>query len=122
MSTEFVIKGISWPLRFLNGRVVTSTGTKHISESIFQIIGIGRGEYIMQPEFFSSLPSRVFDPVNETALLNADIADVLNNYEKRIKLLKIGTNQDNINLGRMKLEITFKVLGSDETTQIWYKQ
>ncbi len=122
MSNELEIKGIRWPLKFRNGKVTTSSGLQHLKESILQIIAIGKGEYIMKPDYFSNMPSRIFDEVNQTALMNADITEALARFEKRIKLLNIGTNQSDINLGEVLLEITFKVLGNDEITQVSFKQ
>lgn len=89
MNTE--LRGVSWPMRFVGGRVATSSGSKHLKESITQIIMCTKGDYMMKPTFGSSLPQRVFDPVSLMALLWTDISDAVRIWDRRVEILKVET-------------------------------
>lgn len=89
MNTE--LRGVSWPMRFVGGRVATSSNSKHLKESIAQIIMCTKGDYMMKPTFGSSLPQRVFDPVSLMALLWTDISDAVRIWDRRVEILKVET-------------------------------
>ena len=82
--------GISFPFR-LNSKggiqlsQVNSYTSKHIEESIYQILTTKQGERLCS-SFGSSLSSYLFDPQSESTitLLKYEIMQALSIYEKRI--------------------------------------
>ena len=108
------INGISYPLRFANGSIVESKGMEHLKESISQILGTQKGESLMRPEFGSSLPSRVFDPVNTLALAQGDIRESLRIWEPRIQVMDVSATTEGLELGIVELSVEFRVKNSDE--------
>lgn len=126
------ITGIKWPLSLSGGRVVTSSGNDHLSESIVQIVLCEKGEYIMRPTFGSGLPTRVFDPVSLLALIHTDVADALRTWERRVDLVKVrvgpiestGTfmlgaaTTDSVASGVVGVHIAFRPKGQDEIVDL----
>lgn len=83
------ITGWSWPFRFENGRVATSTGVEHLKDNVRNIIATGRLEVPMQPEYGCDLNRRVFDPVNTLALAEGDIREAIARFEPRVRILDV---------------------------------
>ncbi len=122
------LRGIRWPMRFVGGRVATSSGSAHLRESIAQIIMCTKGDYMMKPTFGSALPDRVFDQVSLMALLTTDISDALRIWERRIELVDVqagpvestGTFQlgaatvEAIQSGIVGIHIRFRERGAEE--------
>lgn len=111
---NLVVKGIKFPLEFHAGRVVISEDVQHIKESVVQIIGTGKGEYVLKPDFGSNLSKRIFDPVNISGLVTIDIREALRKYEKRIKLTNVEATLSQAHLGQVNLAITFHLKGRSE--------
>jgi phage baseplate assembly protein W len=112
------VRGIKFPLEFRGGRVVLSTDEQHISESIIQLIGIAKGEYLMKLDFGSGLPNRVFDPTNVMALAAIDVGDVLRKYESRIDLVSVSANLIDSSLGVVSLSVGFRIKNNSDVTSI----
>jgi hypothetical protein len=108
MSTD---RGIKWPLEFYAGRVVVSQGEDHIRESVRQIVAIGKGEYLMKPEFGCDLDRRVFDPVNLSAMVDGDIREALLTYEPRASVNNTAVEMDRAADGTVGAVIDFTFTG-----------
>jgi len=86
------ITGIKYPFQFHRGRVALSQNGQHLKESIMQIIGTAKGEYLMMPSFGSGVHRRVFDPVNVVALVDGDIREAVRIWEPRVEIVKVEAN------------------------------
>ena len=112
------IKGVAWPFKFVNGGLLASSGDDHIKESVRQIIGINKGEYIMKPALYSNINQRIFDPVNITPLMQGDIKEALRIHETRIRNVTVTVNHSGLGLGTSNLMVSFMIKGRSEITQI----
>lgn len=90
--------GISFPFRIgaKGGIAMSSTNsntTKHIDESIQQILSTNIGERVMEYHFGVNLSTTIFEPTDETLmnLIKFEIMEALSTFEPRIKI-----NEDNI--------------------------
>ena len=83
------ITGISWPLRFHGGRLAVSHDEIKLQENIMIIVGTGKMELPMKPDFGCDLGRRVFDPINVMALAQGDVAEAVRRYEPRVELLSV---------------------------------
>lgn len=126
------IRGFRWPMKFVGGKVATSSGVQHLKENMAQIIMCLKGDYLMRPEFGSGLPERVFDQVSLLALVWTDVADALRIWERRVQLVDVqagpvesaGTFQlgaattEAIQSGIVGIHIRFRERGADETVDL----
>lgn len=105
MSTK--LKGIKWPFQFNAGRVAQSSGVQHIRESVLQIIGIDKGEYLYRLDFGSDLNRRVFSPANALFLVRSDIFTAVQKYEKRVTINNVSAYTDPAQLGTVHVIVNF---------------
>jgi len=108
------ITGIKHPFRFHRGRVALSCNEQHLKESIMQIIGTAKGEYLMMPSFGSDVHRRVFDPVNVVALVDGDIHEAVRIWEPRVEILGVNARLEQSDLGTVGIEIEFRAKGQRE--------
>lgn len=123
------ICGVKFPFQFHAGRVALSRGEQHIKESVMQVIGTAKGEYLMKPDFGTNLRRRVFDPVNIAALLESDIKEALIRWEARVELVNIGNGQNQgdlklvaypslSDLGTMAIDVEYRIRGENQPTSL----
>lgn len=124
--------GPRFPLSFHAGRLALSVDDNHLRDSIAQIIMTDKGEYVMKPDFGSSVPQRVFDPVSLLALLHTDISDALKRWEHRVDLVdvqaglseSIGTfmlgaaTTEAVESGVVAVHVSFRARGMDEVVNM----
>jgi phage baseplate assembly protein W len=127
-----IICGIKFPFQFHAGQVALSKGEQHIKESIMQIIGTAKGEYLMNSEFGTNIRRRIFDPVNVVALLESDIAEALRRWEPRVELMKISNSSSGqgfalsaypslSQLGTVIVNVEYRIRGENEPTTLSLK-
>lgn len=87
--------GISFPFRVgvKGGLAMSGTdinSSKHIEESIQQILSTRRGERVMEYHFGTSLSASLFEPTDVTLmnLIKYEIVEALETFETRIELKK----------------------------------
>ena len=112
------VVGIKWPLEFRGGRVALSVDEKHILQSIRQIIGINRYEYLMKPDFGADLDSRIFDPVNVISLAERDIRYSINRWEPRAKLNRVDADMSRVAEGLVTIMMDVEIGGQRETLPV----
>ena len=108
------ITGIKFPFGFKRGRVALSRNEQHLKESIMQIIGTAKGEYVMLPAFGSGVHRRVFDPVNVVALVDGDIREAIRIWEPRVEILKVSAGLEHSDLGTVGIAVEFRMKGQRE--------
>lgn len=113
-----MISGIKFPLQFYAGRVVVSGGQSHIKESVIQIIGTSKNEYLLKPNLGSRISERIFDSVNVAALVEVDIRDTLNRYEPRIDLVSTSANLSESSTGMVIILVRFRIKGQSEIVDL----
>lgn len=114
------VQGIKFPLKFYSGRVSLSNGDKHIRESIVQIIGTAKGEYLLKPTFGSDLPRRVFDTVNVMPLVRLDVKTAIEKFEKRVDVTSIEAQLSSAALGEVGIHIEYRLKGTQESNTLQF--
>jgi len=112
------IAGIKWPFTLHLGRVALSRDENHIKESVSQIIGTGRMEYLMKPTLGCNLVERVFDPINVQALMEGDIREALQKWEPRVKFVGVRGEMKDAPLGKVRMVIEFSIKGRNEIIRL----
>lgn len=113
-----MITGIKFPLSFQGGSVTNSSDRVHIEESIMQIIGTAKGEYLLKLDYGSRLSERIFDPINLAALVRIDINDAIRKYEHRVDLADVTVSVDNNNPGVVSILVGYTIKGQVEINQV----
>ncbi len=99
------IRGIAWPFTFTNGQVETSEGEQHLKESILQILGTARGEYLFMPEFGCGIHERVFDPINVAVLVGSDARAAIARWDPRVEVLAVNADLAEAAEGVLNIEM-----------------
>lgn len=110
--------GIKYPFQFYAGSVATSAGEQHIKESVLQILGTSKYEYLMKPEFGCNIHERVFDPINAMALVETDIREAIAEFEPRVKSVSVDVDTDQSSEGLIKIRVGMVLKGEEEPTSI----
>jgi phage baseplate assembly protein W len=98
--TDFVGRGVDYPLRFDDqGRLSLVGGSANIERSIALIIGTAYGERPMRPEFGCGIHALVFEtPSPELSTqIQAQVTASLKRWEPRIDVVSVGVKFDNEN-------------------------
>ena len=103
------ITGIKFPFQFSSGRVRTSNDNEHVSESVKQIVGTNKFEYLMKPTFGCDVHNRVFDPVNVISLINSDVRDAIKEWDSRVGINSIKAYLTNADIGSVNILLDFFV-------------
>lgn len=74
-----------------DGRFKLETNEAAINQSIKTILSTSPGERLMDPEFGSSVPSLMFEPITERTAqaLQRDVTKALTRWEPRISLQRV---------------------------------
>jgi uncharacterized protein len=112
MSRDFLGKGWKFPLRIDgSGRIVLSQFEEDIREAIRIILLTALGERVMRPEFGAGLHDFVFETMSVTNIgaIQAAIQDALIEWEPRIELLSVNVEPDRGDVGRLLIDIDYRV-------------
>jgi phage baseplate assembly protein W len=83
-------------------------GIDDIHQCIYIILTTEKGEDPTRPDFGCSALSRLDLPINTAIpMIKADILDSLELYETRIKVVKVEHSLDALQLGKVKIRITW---------------
>lgn len=104
MALEYLGKSFKYPLQQTEvGQIEKVEGLDSIKQSIFVILSTSVGTYFFLEEFGSNLHKLKFEPNDKIleSLLRYHVADAINRWEKRAKLLDVsfqdvGVAQKNI--------------------------
>ena len=116
--SEYAIVGIKWPFNFINGKVALSADENHVLESIRQIIGTNKYEYLMKPNFGANLGARIFDPVNVASLADRDIRIAIERWESRAEVIRSQVNLDSSDLGIVNIKVDVTIKGINKSVNI----
>lgn len=125
MGRKYLGSGIRFPITLERGKVVYTDDTSLINQSVHIILSTPVRNRIFVPEFGSRLSELVFEPNDEVLedLLTFFINEALENWEKRIKLLKVQYTRSQED--KTDCTITYRVLSSnqvDSTVFPFYKK
>lgn len=119
-----VIVGWKFPPSFnlYGGSVEVVKGNQSIQESLFTLLTTVPGERNMELEYgcdVNSLAFGVLDQNTKTFMMN-NIRDSITRWEKRIKVNKIELSQENGDIGKIKIKISYTILQNENKGEFVY--
>ncbi len=123
MSKEFLGVGIKFPFQTdPGGGIALSCYEEDIKESIRIILGTSKGERLMRPDFGCGIHNLVFAPVNTSTegLIIHHIREALILFEPRLELLKVDVSKDEVDIGKLLININYKVIRTNNIFNMVY--
>lgn len=123
MSKEFLGAGIKFPFQTnLSGGIALSCYEEDVKESIRIILGTSKGERLMRPDFGCGIHNLVFAPVNTSTegLIIHHIREALTLFEPRLELLKVDVSKDEVDIGKLLINIDYKVICTNNIFNLVY--
>lgn len=120
MERVYLGTGLQYPVTLQNGRGLLVNDTTLIEQSIAIILGTPKGTRFLLPEFGSRMTEIIFEPNDEVLhdLLTLFITEALEEWEKRIKVLRVKCTSDDRTV--VMCEIEYKILSSNEIESYVY--
>lgn len=120
----FLGRGWAFPVALdpLTGRTALAEHENDIRQSIRIILGTGRGERVMRPDFGCGVNDLVFESIDETALgrIEATVRDALSRFEPRIELQDVTADPLRAAEGLLLLEIDYLVRATNQSGNLVY--
>jgi uncharacterized protein len=125
LEPERAFLGVGWafPLRLdVDGEVALVAAEEDIRESILLILGTTPGERVMRPDFGSGLRDLVFEPISATTmeLVRFRAEEALVAWEPRIDVESIRVTADEAGLGRLDVEIGYRIRATNTFYNLVY--
>jgi len=119
---DFLGRGWKYPIDIEKGRIAFSEGEDSIRESILIILGTGKGERIMRPDFGCEINELVFLPDNtQTATLIAFyIKEALMKWEPRIEVLDVNSYPDMEEKNKININIDYMIKTTNTKSNLVY--
>ena len=121
---DFLGRGWSFPMGVdpATGRVVSASSEEDIRQAIRLILGTGKGERMMRPEFGCSLRSFVFDHMDYTTQtqLEREAQEALIRWEPRITDVQVRVERDPGDDGCVLLHISYVVRATNNPYNLVY--
>src|SRR5262245_3467249 len=107
---EVLGRGVAFPLRLENGQVGLNEYDSQVQQSIRLILGTGRGERAMRPDFGGNLYRLAFEPLAAATLtlVQQQVRETLAEFEPRIEVLEVTTEQQ-ADAGLLLVVIAYRV-------------
>jgi phage baseplate assembly protein W len=114
-------RGIAFPLELAGGSVGLNAYESQVAQSIRLILGTGRGERVMRPDFGGNLHRLAFEPLNPVTLtlVQHQVRDTLVQFEPRIDVLDVVT-QPQSDASLLLVEIRYRVRQTDSVFNMVY--
>ena len=121
---DFLGRGWSFPVGVdpATGRVVSASSEEDIRQAIRLILGTGKGERMMRPEFGCSLRSFVFDHMDYTTQtqMEREAQEALIRWEPRITDVQVRVERDPGDDGCVLLHISYVVRATNNPYNLVY--
>lgn len=121
---DFLGKGWSFPVGVdpATGRVLSAFSEEDIRQAVRLILGTGKGERMMQPEFGCSLRSFVFDHMDYTTQtqMEREAQEALIRWEPRITDVQVRLERDPGDDGCVLLHISYVVRATNNPYNLVY--
>lgn len=129
MPMDQVFLGVGWqyPLEVERGgdgvvRPAVARYAEAVEQSIRVILGTGRGERVMRPDFGSDLSKLAFAP-NNTATAGLAIfyvREALGRWEPRIELLEVDANADPQDASLLLITVAYRIITTNTEHNLVY--
>ena len=123
MGKEFLGKGWKFPVEVdAEGQIAMSEHEQDIKEAIWIILSTAKGERLMRPDFGCGIHDYVFASINTTnlALIETSVREALTLWEPRIELTKVEVSTEEIDQGRLMINIDYKVRTTNNQFNLVY--
>ncbi|HVE34933.1 MAG TPA: GPW/gp25 family protein [Gemmatimonadaceae bacterium] len=122
-SRAFLGIGWSYPMRAEpRGDVAMSVYDADVREAVLIILGTSKGERVMRPDFGAGLNALLFEPVSTTtaALARQRVEEALVLWEPRIDSVQVDVSTEDAALGRLRIEIAYRVRATNTFYNLVY--
>ena len=122
-TVDFLGRGWAFPVAVdATGEIAVVADAEDIREAVRIIIETEPGERVMRPDFGAGLRSLVFEPINATtiALVRHRIETALTTFEPRIDQLTVSVTAEDAALGRLDVEITYRIRATNTFYNLVY--
>jgi phage baseplate assembly protein W len=113
LDPERAFLGVGWayPARLDNGHLARVAYDEDVRQAILIILGTNPGERVMRPDFGAGLNDFLFEPVSTTtlSLIRTRVFNALTDWEPRIDLERVRVSFDPAIVGKVLVEILYKV-------------
>ncbi len=109
---DFLGQGWAFPISVdPTGRITLSQYEDDIREALRIILLTAKGERVMRPDFGASLHDFVFESMNATTIgrVQAAVTDALVKWEPRIEVIRVNTEPEHGEIGKLLIDIEYKV-------------
>lgn len=121
---QFLGRGWAFPVAPdpATGRVASAEHEEDIRQSIRIILGTGRGERVMRPDFGCGIHDLVFETMDSTTLqrVRSVVDEALTRYEPRIEIIDIRVDPETESLGQMLIELEYRVRLTNQVDNLVY--
>lgn len=117
--------GIGWKFPVLlniSSKIAESRYEQDIQEAIWIILETSKGERVMLPEFGCGIHNFVFESINSSAIarMKSSIQEDLRRWEPRIQVINVDLSIDDIDRGKIVIEIIYLVRATNNQFNIVY--
>jgi uncharacterized protein len=119
---DFRGTGWAFPVRVGAGAIDKVSGDEDVRQSIHLILATAKGERVMRPDFGCGIHDLVFAAVNTQliARVRREVEDALRTYEARIEVLSVAVATGGLAVGRLDVEIDYRVRTTNQTGNYVY--
>jgi uncharacterized protein len=122
MSSTFLGVGWRFPVGLAGGGIATAEYEEAVRQSIWIILATSRGERQMRPDFGCGVHDLVFAVNSPEAAgrVASEVREALIQWEPRIDLTRVEASADEANVGRLLIEIEYKVRATNNRFNLVY--
>jgi uncharacterized protein len=117
-------RGTGWAFRVRvgAGAIEAVSGDEDVRQSIHLILATAKGERVMRPDFGCGIHDLVFAAVSTQliARVRREVEDALRTYEARIEVLRVAVATGGLAMGRLDVEIDYRVRTTNQTGNYVY--
>jgi len=122
-SSEFVGRGISFPLRVdQSGSIAMTNGASDIDSSLRMVITTAPGERLMRPEFGCRIWELVFEPINANTLglMGEAVREAVARWEPRVTLNDVRIEPRPGTVGVVQIELDYVIRATNDRRNLVY--
>lgn len=120
---EFQGTGWGFPIETdADGEIRTVSGPADVEESIRIVLGTSPGERVMRPDFGCGIDEFAFATIDTTTLglIETTVREALETWERRIEVLDVEADAENLATGRIDVTIEYRLRRTDDEYNLVY--
>ena len=124
MDVSFLGRGWRFPVSVdpTTGKIAMAESVDDIRQAIWLILSTAKGERVMRAEFGCGIHDLVFDSMSTATigLIESRMREALMVYEARAEILRLEVTTKEASRGRLLIELTFRVRGTNHEFNMVY--